>query len=70
MLVGLLALLMGEIGLEVAFDPVVGGAQAFSCFVGKALQCWWLWNCRAEMVPEGAAGIHGLGHPLGFVPVA
>lgn len=41
--VGLLALLMGRRSLEVAFHSVLGSAQAFPCFSGKALQCWWLW---------------------------
>lgn len=46
---GLLALLMGRRGLEVAFDSTVGGAQAFPCFSGKALRCRWSCICRAGL---------------------
>ena len=28
---------------------MVGGARAFPCFSGKALQGRWLWICRAEL---------------------
>lgn len=49
MLEGLLALLMGRRGLEVAFNSTVGGAQAFPCFSGKALRCRWSCICRAGL---------------------
>lgn len=47
--VGLLALLMGRRGLDVAFNSMVGDGQAFPCFSGKALQCRWLRIYRAEL---------------------
>lgn len=36
-----------------------GGAQAFPCFSGRALQRWWLWIYRGL---GGAGGSLGPGH--------